>query len=237
MNTQTQDSVRRWAKTAVAVLGFSASVYHLYAAYFYPLFALQHRALHFLLLGVMLFLIHTVIKEKELTWPKLIYSLVFIAMTVAGTLYVLVNYDSVAMRAGAYNTTDIAFGILMLLVVFRPAGRGTGWPIVIVAGAFFVYAFVGPYMPLVLAHRGFPLTADGAVSVLDHRGHFRYPAGRVGQVRAVVHFVRQIWSGRAPGSFSLTWPWPSPAARGGPAKAAVLGSAVMGTLSGSSWPT
>ena len=98
MNPQTQDNVRQWATTAVAVLGFSASVYHLYSAYFYPLFALQHRALHLLFMGVMLFLVHTVIKEEKLTWSKLTYSLVFIAMTAAGTLYVLVNYASVATR-------------------------------------------------------------------------------------------------------------------------------------------
>lgn len=235
MNAQTQDSVRRWAKTAVAVLGFSASVYHLYAAYFYPLFALQHRALHFLLLGVMLFLIHTVIKEKELTWPKLIYSLVFIAMTVAGTLYVLVNYDSVAMRAGAYNTTDIAFGILMLLVVFEAARRGTGWPIVIVAGAFFVYAFVGPYMPLVLAHRGFPLQRTVPFLYLTTEGIFGIPLGVSAKFVLLFILYGAILERTGAGKFFLDLAMAiAGSTRGGPAKAAVLGSAVMGTLSGSS---
>src|SRR5690606_40767024 len=88
---------------------------------------------------------------------KLAYTVVFVAMTVAATGYVLLNYSSVATRAGAYNAWDIAFGLMMLLVVFEGARRGTGWPIVIVAAAFFIYAFVGPYLPAIIAHRGFPL--------------------------------------------------------------------------------
>src|SRR5690606_668231 len=141
MKAETQESVRRAASAIVTVLGIAASVYHLYAAYWYPLFALQHRALHLLFMGTILFLVHTVLKEKRLTWPKLVYTLVFVGLTIAATSYVLINYDSVATRAGAYNRWDIAFGIMMLLVVFEGARRGTGWPIVIVAAAFFVFAF------------------------------------------------------------------------------------------------
>src|SRR5690606_5869583 len=75
------------------------------------------------------------------------------------------------------NTTDIAFGILMLLVVSEGARRGTGWPIVIVAAAFFVFAFVGPYLPAILAHRGFPLQRTVPFLYLTTEGIFGIPLG------------------------------------------------------------
>ena len=78
---------------------------------------------------------------------------------------------------GAYNTTDIVFGIMMLLVVFEGARRGTGWPIVIVAGAFLIYAFVGPYMPPIIAHRGFPLARTVPFLYLTTEGMFGIPLG------------------------------------------------------------
>jgi len=65
MKPETQAQVRRIASGIVTVLGIGASVYHLYAAYAYPLFALQHRALHLLFMGTILFLVHSVLKAKR----------------------------------------------------------------------------------------------------------------------------------------------------------------------------
>lgn len=235
MSTQTQDSVRRWAAALVTVLGLSASVYHLYAAYFYPFFALQHRALHLLFMGTMVFLVHTVLKEKQLTWPKLAYSLVFVGMTVVGTLYVLINYANVATRAGAYNTWDIAFGIMMLLVVFEGARRGTGWPVVIVAAAFLTYAFVGPYLPQILAHRGFPLARTVPFLYLTTEGIFGIPLGVSARFVLLFILYGAILERTGAGKFFLDLAMAVAGnTRGGPAKAAVLASAVMGTVSGSS---
>src|SRR5690606_31192915 len=201
----------------------------------YPLFALQHRALHLLFMGTILFLVHTVLKEKRLTWPKLVYTLVFVGLTIAATSYVLINYDSVATRAGAYNRWDIAFGIMMLLVVFEGARRGTGWPIVIVAAAFFVFAFVGPYLPAILAHRGFPLQRTVPFLYLTTEGIFGIPLGVSAKFVLLFILYGAILERTGAGKFFLDLAMAVAGnTRGGPAKAAVLSSAVMGTMSGSS---
>ncbi len=235
MKAETQESVRRVASGIVTVLAIGASVYHLYAAYWYPLFALQHRALHLLFMGTILFLVHTVIKEQRLTWAKLAYTAVFVGLTIAATSYVLLNYASVATRAGAYNRWDIAFGIMMLLVVFEGARRGTGWPIVIVAGAFFVFAFVGPYLPAILAHRGFPLARTVPFLYLTTEGIFGIPLGVSAKFVLLFILYGAILERTGAGKFFLDLAMAvAGGTRGGPAKAAVLSSAVMGTMSGSS---
>lgn len=235
MNSQAQDNVRRWAASLVTVLGISASIYHLYAAYSYPLFALQHRALHLLFMGTMVFLVHTVIKEKQLTWAKLAYSCAFVAMTIAGTTYVLFNFANVATRAGAYNRWDIVFGIVMLLVVFEAARRGTGWPIVIVAAAFLTYAFVGPHLPNVIAHRGFPVTRTVPFLYLTTEGIFGIPLGVSAKFVLLFILYGAILEKTGAGKFFLDLAMAvAGGTRGGPAKAAVIGSAVLGSITGSS---
>ncbi|MFS8534801.1 MAG: TRAP transporter permease [Limnochordales bacterium] len=235
MKPETQAQVRRIASGIVTVLGIGAAVYHLYAAYAYPLFALQHRALHLLFMGTILFLVHSVLKAKRLTWAKLAYTVVFVAMTVAATGYVLLNYSSVATRAGAYNAWDIAFGLMMLLVVFEGARRGTGWPIVIVAAAFFIYAFVGPYLPAIIAHRGFPLARTVPFLYLTTEGIFGIPLGVSAKFVLLFILYGAILERTGAGKFFLDLALAvAGGTRGGPAKAAVLSSAVMGTISGSS---
>ncbi len=235
MNLQSEAVIKRGATKIVTMLGISASLYHLYAAYFYPFFALQHRVLHFLLMATMVFLVHTIMKEERLSWPRVVYSVVFIAMTWAGALYVLINFADVATRAGAYNTTDIAFGVMMLLVVFEAARRGTGWPVVIVAAAFLIYAFVGPYMPLLLAHRGFPLQRTVPFLYLTTEGIFGIPLGVSAKFVLLFILYGALLEKTGAGQFFLNLAMAiAGGTRGGPAKAAVVASAVMGTMSGSS---
>lgn len=235
MKVQTEAGMKRAAGQVVAVLGIVASLYHLYAAYFYPLFALQHRALHLLFMATMVFLVHTVMKEPRLTWAKVAYTAVFVAMTWAGALYVLINFADVATRAGAYNTTDIVFGVMMLLVVFEAARRGTGWPVVIVAAAFLTYAFAGPYMPTLLAHRGFGLQRTVPFLYLTTEGVFGIPLGVSAKFVLLFILYGAILEKTGAGQFFLDLAMAvAGGTRGGPAKAAIVSSAVMGTMSGSS---
>jgi TRAP-type uncharacterized transport system fused permease subunit len=69
-------------------------------------------------------------------------------------LYIVVFYKDLVLRAGMATPTDIVVGALGVLMVLEAARRVVGWPIVIVALVFLGYAFAGPYIPGVFAHRG-----------------------------------------------------------------------------------
>jgi TRAP-type uncharacterized transport system fused permease subunit len=68
--------------------------------------------------------------------------------------YLFLFYRELATRPGTPTTLDLVTagaGILLLLEATR---RSLGLPMVIVAGAFIAYTFLGPYMPDVLQHKG-----------------------------------------------------------------------------------
>ena len=68
--------------------------------------------------------------------------------------YIYLNYAALATRPGSPITFDLivsAVGIILLLEATR---RALGPPLMIIGTLFIIYAFAGPYMPDVIAHRG-----------------------------------------------------------------------------------
>ena len=79
-------------------------------------------------------------------------------------IYILVNYQSLILRAGTVTTTDFVIGLLGIIMVLEAARRIVGTSIVAVVLIFLAYGYFGPYMPGPLAHRG--LTMEQMVSHL-----------------------------------------------------------------------
>lgn len=227
--------MRRWAWGAASALGVAASVYHLYSAYFYPFFALQHRAIHWWFMASLIFLVYPLLKARQVGWRQVAYSALFVVATSAAVGYVLLNYASVAERAGAYNAWDVLFGLVMLATVFEAARRGAGWAVVVVAGAFLAYAFAGRHLPLFLAHRGYPVDRVVPYLYLTTDGVFGIPLGVSAKFILLFILYGAILEKTGAGKFFLDVAMAvAGGTRGGPAKAAVIASAALGTVSGSS---
>jgi len=158
-----------------------------------------------------------------------------LALTGAATsLYIFFFYDTLAARSGAPLTQDIVVASLGLLILFEATRRAVGIPLAVVVITCIAYAFLGPYMPDVIAHR---FTSMGRVA--DHmwlstQGVFGIPLGIA--TNFVFLFVMfgallekagaGIWFMRS--SFALLGHL-----KGGPAKASVVASAFFGMISGS----
>lgn len=149
--------------------------------------------------------------------------------------YYILNYEALIGRSGAYNRLDIIMGTLGILLVVEACRRVVGMPIVIIASVFIVYAFVGPYMPSFLNHRGYSYTRVVAHLFYTTEGIIGLPLGTCAtfiflfilfgaflEKTGIGQFFIDIANAIA--GFSV----------GGPAKVAVLTSALQGTVSGSS---
>ena len=150
-------------------------------------------------------------------------------------MYLVINYKELVTRAGMNTPTDIVIGVIGVLLVFEATRRTVGWPMLTVALVFLAYAFLGPYMPGILAHRG--VSFDELVSHLyfTTEGIFGVPMGVSSTFIFLFILFGAYLDATGLGKFFIDFAnalagW----AVGGPAKVAVLSSGLMGTVSGSS---
>jgi TRAP transporter 4TM/12TM fusion protein len=139
-----------------------------------------------------------------------------------------VGYDDVP-------TLDFVFGIIALVMIFEATRRTVGVAIVVLNVAFIAYALTGPSWPGVLEHGGWAPRELVEMLYMDAEGIFNFVTG----IMATYLFTFLLFGVflRATGGDTVFIDIASSVAghrQGGPAKVAVVSSAFMGMLSGSS---
>ena len=224
-----------WPKKIVAAIAITFSVFQLYTAIFGVLDAQLQRAIH---LGFGLALAYLLYPFRR-AWTRDHYfhpiDIVFAVLGAATPAYLVIQYRELITRAGTVSPVDTVVGGLGILLVIEATRRVVGLPMVTVVLAFIAYAFLGPYMPGVLAHRG--LTPEQLIGHLyfTTEGIFGIPLGVSSTFIFLFILFGAYLESTGLGKFFIDLAnavagWAS----GGPAKVAVLSSGLMGTVSGSS---
>ena len=150
-------------------------------------------------------------------------------------LYLVVQGAELGQRAGQSNATDVLVAVIGIVLVLEATRRSIGLALPILAGVFLAYAMLGPQLPdWAFPHRGYDISRLASQTFLRTEGVFG-TALRVmftyvylfvvfgaflevsGATQFIVDFAQRVFGNRA----------------GGSAKVAVLGSGLMGSLSGS----
>jgi TRAP transporter 4TM/12TM fusion protein len=217
---------------AIFAIAIAFSTFQIYTSAFSPLQTLVLRSVH---AGFLLLLTFATYRRVASRVPRLVALdwLLGIAGFVLG-LYHWVFEDAIIQRSGDPSTLDIAVGVAMIVLVFEAARRIMGPSLPLIAGAFLAYAMFGEYLPEPLAHRGYGFDQIINQLYLGTEGIFGIPA----YVSATYIFLFILF-----GSFlehaGMIRMFTDVAmgtvghARGGPAKVAVISSAMMGTINGS----
>lgn len=157
---------------------------------------------------------------------------VLIAGTTA-TGHHLVNFDAINDRWGEITDTEIVLAVILVIALFDACRRTIGWSIVILASLFIAYGLLGTYLPDGLAHRGYSLKRITAQLYLGGGGIFGTPLGVsatfVTGVVVLGALLEKTGAGQVLMDFATGL---TGRMRGGPAKAAVVGSSLMGMISG-----
>lgn len=218
----------------ISAIAITFSIFQLYTAFYGVLDAQLQRAVHLGFGMTLIFLLYPTRKA----WPRdKLHPVDFVLslLGAAAPAYILLSYQSLVLRAGTVNSTDLIVGVLGIVLVIEATRRVVGIPMVIVALFFLTYAFVGPYAPGLLAHRG--LTVEQLVGHLyfTTEGVFGIPMGVSSTFIFLFILFGAYLETTGLGKFFIDianavagW------ASGGPAKVAVLSSGLMGTVSGSS---
>ncbi len=150
-------------------------------------------------------------------------------------LYYLLNYNALINRSGAYNTTDIIVGAIGVVLVMEACRRVVGLPIVVIATVFIIYAFFGKSMPGFLHHRGYALPRVASHLFYTTEGIIGLPLGTCATYIFLFILFGAFLEKTGIGAFFIDLANAIAGhAAGGPAKVAVLTSALQGTISGSS---
>jgi len=218
----------------IAALAISFSIFQLYTAIFGTLDAHIQRSIHLSFALALVYLLYPTWRSwsrNRLHWFD-----VLLALAAAATpLYIVACYQDLVLRAGTVTTTDMFVGTIGVFFVMEAARRVVGWPIVIVASCFLLYAFAGPHIPGILAHRGVRLDQLVGHLFFTTEGVFGIPLGVSSTFIFLFILFGAYLEKTGLGKFFIDLAnavagWAS----GGPAKVAVLSSGLMGTISGSS---
>ncbi|SLM19265.1 TRAP transporter, 4TM/12TM fusion protein [uncultured spirochete] len=218
----------------ISALAIAFSVFQLYTATFGVLDAMIQRSIHLSFGLTLIYLLYPTSKK----WSHTKLHPVDAVLAVLGALapmYIIVNYQKLVLRAGTATPLDIVFGILGVLLVLEAARRVVGVPMVVIALVFIAYAFAGPYIPGKLAHRGANFETLIQHLYFTTEGVFGIPLGVSSTFIFLFILFGAFLERTGLGQLFIDLAnavagW----AAGGPAKVAVLSSALMGTVSGSS---
>lgn len=161
---------------------------------------------------------------------------VFLSVTACwSALYLIINYHDIIVRYGNPNTMDLIAGGCLVVLLLEATRRVIGPALPIIAIAFSAYAFLGPYMPDLIAFKGTSLNRFMGQMTMSTEGIYGVPL----DVSAKIVFLFVLFGAmleKAGGGryFIRLSMCILGGFRGGPAKAAILGSGLTGMVSGSS---
>ncbi|WP_313037335.1 TRAP transporter permease [Stutzerimonas nitrititolerans] len=194
----------------------------------------ETRAIHLAFALLLAFLAYPAFKRS----PRDRVPLVDIALglvAAASAAYLFIFYQQLALRPGSLTTADLITACIGIPLLLEATRRALGPPLAIIALVFLIYSLAGPYMPGFLAHRGVSFTALANHQWITTEGVFGIALGvstsfvflfvlfgALLERAGAGHYFIQL-------AFSLLGHM-----RGGPAKAAVVSSALTGMISGSS---
>jgi len=149
--------------------------------------------------------------------------------------YLLLFYAQLAARPGQPNLMDIVTATAGLVLLLEATRRAVGWPMAALAGLFMVYALAGPWMPEVLQHKGASLNRLLSHLWLTTEGVYGIALGvSTGTIFVYVLFGTLL-DRAGGGNYMMQVSFAALGhLRGGPAKVAVVSSALNGMISGSS---
>ena len=203
---------------------------------FIRLNAQVHRSMFIAFILFLAYLLYPARKNAPKNTNKVPWYDILLALASSGSfLYMSFNYKQLISQAGSYTQFDMTIAIIAIVLLLEACRRVVGLPILIVVSCFIAYAYFGNYVPGYFSHRGFSLQRIATHLYFTTEGVIGTPLAvcstfiflfilfgafleRTGIGQCFIDIANSL-AGKA---------------TGGPAKVAVIASALQGTITGSS---
>lgn len=231
--------VARFAIPTVAIIW---SLFQLSIASWWVLDSTFTRAIHLGFALLLVYLNYPLLKKPHFGLKYLAATdripFIDLALSIIAALsavYIVIEYDGLTSRYGAPILRDLIAGGILVVVLLEASRRVIGPALPLIATLFILYAFLGPYMPDFIAFKGVRLGRFMGQMSMSTEGIYGIPL----DVSATIVYLFVLFGAmldKAGGgryfirlALSLLGGF-----KGGPAKAAVMGSGLSGLVSGSS---
>lgn len=222
-----------WRHKAVAVLGAGFIAFQIYLVWGF-VGVISQRILHVCFALAIIF----VMKPFPSKWRLAkVLDFVLVLVPVVTAIYVIFNHDRIESRlqfVDPITLLDVVLGTLLIVAVVEATRRSMGMGLMVFVFIFIGYFFLGPFMPGLLAHRETSFLHFVENNFIASTGMFGVPVGV--SVQYVFYFM--MFGGflamSGGGKFLIDVAMRTAGrSLGGPAKTAVVASALFGTISGS----
>ena len=218
----------------VSVIAIAMATFHLYTAGFGTLLSYRQRSLHIIFAFVIGLFLYPARKKSNKDKPAIL-DFVLMAGVIVVFGYIFLFPEQMALKGGNATQLDLIFGVIAIFLTLEVTRRVVGPELPIVALVFLSYAYFGPYMPGILAHRGFSLTRIVSHMYMGLEGIMGIPTG----VSATFVFLFILFGAfldkTGVGKFFIDMAFGMTGhLKSGPAMTAVVASGFMGSISGSS---
>ncbi|GLT08698.1 C4-dicarboxylate ABC transporter [Sulfitobacter porphyrae] len=150
-------------------------------------------------------------------------------------LYLFLFYREIANRVGAPITQDYVVAVIGILILLEATRRALGPALMIVASVFLLYTVLGPNMPSIIAHKGNSLSEIVNHQWITTEGVFGIALGVSTSFVFLFVLFGSLLDRAGAGNYFIQVAFSLMGhMKGGPAKAAVVASAMTGLISGSS---
>jgi len=202
---------------------------------------LPARAIHLGFALSLTFLIYPISKGKKISLIDIFISLV----AAFCCLYIYFFYDQLVYRGGVLLILNLGeninipieliIGIIGILILLEATRRAIGLPLVVIAICFLLFSYFGRYAPDIISHGGLSLKRLIGFQWFDQEAIFGIPIGVSVDFIFLFVLFGALLETAGGGKYFLDLAFAMVGKmRGGPAKAAILGSGMTGLISGSS---
>ena len=224
-------------KLSAALIAIGISVFHLYTGAFGIIEAYGMRTIHLMTLMTLTFLYWPVSKRGAKEKSAIIdIPLALICLII--DIYLLANHERIVSRewyTGPMTVYDVAFGWITMILLLEATRRVAGFALPTVAIVFILYTLFGQFLPFPFTIKSPPLGIFIDHMFLTPHAIFGVPIGVSATFVFLFILFAALLNQTGAGKFIINFSLAAVGrATGGPAKVAVVASALFGTISGHS---
>ncbi len=192
-----------------------------------------HVGFYLLLTFILIGIFYRFNQNSPSSRPSVV-DIVLLGLTIVAIGYWIIEYKTLANRAGAYSKLDVVVGAVALVLSLEYSRRTVGWALTIIAGVAILYALLGRSMPSAIEHKGFTLQRIIEYGFFSQAGIFGIMANVMATYVILFIFFGAFLEKSGVGQFFIDLPM-AIAGRsiGGPAKVAITASGFFGSVAGS----